>query len=42
MLLFSATFVGLLLLPIDFGYWTFALLILLNGIANGMFTSPNT
>jgi EmrB/QacA subfamily drug resistance transporter len=42
MLLFSATFVGLLLIPIDFPYWIFALLILLNGVANGMFTSPNS
>ncbi|MFT4264801.1 MAG: MFS transporter [Nocardioides sp.] len=42
MLLFSATFLGLLLLPIDFPYWIFAALIFVNGIANGMFTSPNT
>ena len=42
MLLFSATFVGLMLLPIDFPYWAFAVLILLNGISNGMFASPNT
>jgi EmrB/QacA subfamily drug resistance transporter len=42
MLLFSATFVGLMLLPIDFPYWAFATLIFINGIANGMFTSPNT
>jgi EmrB/QacA subfamily drug resistance transporter len=42
MLLFSATFVGLLLLPIDFPYWAFAVLILLNGVSNGMFASPNS
>jgi hypothetical protein len=42
MLLFSATFIGLMLLPIDFPYWAFAALILLNGIANGMFASPNS
>ncbi|HWU23849.1 MAG TPA: MFS transporter [Nocardioides sp.] len=42
MLLFSATFVGLMLLPIDFPYPAFAVLILLNGVANGMFSSPNT
>ncbi|WP_399129366.1 MFS transporter [Actinacidiphila sp. ITFR-21] len=41
-LLFGASFVGLLLLPIDFSYWVFALLIAVNGIANGMFASPNT
>ncbi|UDY22628.1 MFS transporter [Nocardioides sp. Kera G14] len=42
MVLFSGTFLGLMLLPIDFPYWAFAALIFLNGIANGMFTSPNT
>jgi hypothetical protein len=42
MLLFSGSFVGLMLLPIDFPYWAFALLILLNGVSNGMFASPNT
>ncbi|WGL51584.1 MFS transporter [Nocardioides sp. BP30] len=42
MILFSATFLGLAALPIDFPYWLFASLIFLNGIANGMFTAPNT
>ncbi|BBZ28173.1 MFS transporter [Mycolicibacterium madagascariense] len=42
MLLFGATFVGLLLLPIDFPYWAFALLIAVNGIGSGMFSAPNT
>ncbi|MCL2553462.1 MAG: MFS transporter, partial [Actinomycetia bacterium] len=41
-LLFGASFLGLMLLPIDFGYGTFALLIALNGIASGMFASPNS
>jgi nicotinamidase-related amidase/MFS family permease len=41
-LLFGATFVGLLLLPINFSYWVFALLIALNGIASGMFAAPNS
>jgi MFS family permease len=40
--LFGASFLGLLLLPIDFSYWIFALLIALNGIASGMFASPNS
>ena len=31
MLVFGASFVGLLLLPVDFSYWAFALLILING-----------
>jgi MFS family permease len=42
MALFSATFVALAFLPIDFPYWIFAVLIFLNGISNGMFASPNT
>jgi MFS family permease len=42
MLLFGLSFVGLLLLPIDFAYWAFAMLIGLNGIGSGMFAAPNT
>ena len=42
MALFGASFVGLLLLPIDFSYPAFALLVLLNGIGQGMFSAPNT
>jgi MFS family permease len=42
MLLFGLSFVGLLLLPINFPYWAFALLIALNGIGSGMFAAPNT
>ncbi|MER5884917.1 MFS transporter [Streptomyces sp. NPDC001941] len=41
-LLFGASFLGLMALPIDFDYWAFALLIALNGIASGMFASPNS
>ncbi|MFE9880938.1 MFS transporter [Streptomyces sp. NPDC005784] len=40
--LFGASFLGLMLLPIDFSYWIFAVLIALNGIASGMFASPNS
>jgi MFS family permease len=40
--LFGASFVGLMLLPVDFGYLAFALLLVLNGISSGMFASPNT
>jgi MFS family permease len=40
--LFSLSFVGLLLLPITFSYWAFALLIMLNGMGSGMFSAPNT
>jgi MFS family permease len=42
MTLFGATFIGLLMLPIDFPYWSFALLIAANGIGTGMFAAPNT
>ncbi|SHM33503.1 MFS transporter [Actinacidiphila paucisporea] len=42
LLLFSASFVGLLLLPIAFPYWAFALLIMANGMGSGMFSAPNT
>jgi MFS family permease len=40
--LFALSFVGLLLLPLIFPYWAFALLITLNGIGSGMFSAPNT
>jgi MFS family permease len=42
LLLVAATFLGLLLLPIDFSYWAFATLIALNGIGSGLFSAPNT
>jgi MFS family permease len=42
MVLFGATFIGLLMLPIDFPYWAFAVLIAANGIGSGMFSAPNT
>jgi len=41
-LVFGSSFVGLMLLPIDFSYWVFASLIFVNGIGVGMFGSPNT
>jgi MFS family permease len=41
LLLFGASFVGLLLLPIDFPYWAFALLLAANGVGTGMFGAPN-
>jgi MFS family permease len=42
MVVFAGSFVGLMLLPIDFGYWVFALLIAANGVGIGMFSSPNS
>lgn len=41
-LLFGASLVGLMLVPINFSYWIFAALIAVNGIASGMFASPNS
>jgi len=42
MVLCAASFVGLMLLPINFTYWTFALIIGASGIGTGMFSAPNT
>ena len=41
LLLTAVSFLGLLLLPVDFAYRLFAVLIALNGIGSGMFSSPN-
>ncbi len=41
MLLAAASFVLLLELPVDFSYPWFALVLLLNGIGTGLFSSPN-
>jgi MFS family permease len=41
LVLSAATFVALLLIPVDFPYWLFALLTALNGIGSGMFAAPN-
>jgi MFS family permease len=38
----GAAFIGLMLLPVDFSYWAFALLLALIGAATGMFASPNS
>ncbi len=42
LLVAAACFMGLMLLPIDFPYWIFALLIFGNGVGSGLFASPNT
>jgi MFS family permease len=42
MLLMAASFIALLMIPVDFDYWVFALLIFLNGLGGGIFTAPNT
>ena len=41
-MLFGASFLGLMFVPVNFSYWTFAVLIAVNGIASGMFASPNS
>jgi MFS family permease len=42
MVVFGASFIGLMLLPVDFPYWAFALLTGANGIGGGMFAAPNS
>jgi MFS family permease len=42
MVVFGGSFIGLALLPVQFPYWAFALLIAANGIGSGMFVSPNS
>ena len=42
LVLSAAGFLGLLLIPINFSYWSFALLLLLMGIGNGLFAAPNS
>ncbi|MGD0239868.1 MAG: MFS transporter [Streptosporangiaceae bacterium] len=42
MVVFGGSFIGLILLPVNFPYPAFALLIALNGVGSGMFASPNS
>jgi MFS family permease len=42
MVVFGGSFIGLMVLPVDFPYWAFALLIAANGIGSGMFAAPNS
>jgi len=39
---FAASFIALMLLPVNFPYWAFAVLIAVNGVGSGMFASPNS
>jgi MFS family permease len=41
LLVFGASFVGLLLVPTNFHYLTFGALVFLNGLGGGMFSAPN-
>jgi MFS family permease len=42
MIVFAASLIGLMVLPINFPYWAFAVLIGAIGIGSGMFAAPNT
>jgi len=42
LVLMAAAFGGLLLLPVDFPYAAFALLVFASGVGQGMFSAPNT
>ena len=42
LVLAALCFCGLMLLPVNFSYWLFALLIFGNGVGSGLFASPNT
>jgi MFS family permease len=41
MVVAAASFLALEFLPINFSYWEFALILLVNGIGMGLFASPN-
>jgi MFS family permease len=42
LLVAAGGFTGLMLLPVNFPYWLFALIIFCNGLGSGLFASPNT
>jgi len=42
MALMAVSFVALVMIPVDFNYWVFAVLVFLNGLGGGIFTAPNT
>lgn len=42
MILAAFSFILMMMLPIDFPYWAFAIILLFNGLSFGMFSSPNT
>ncbi|HVI19863.1 MAG TPA: MFS transporter, partial [Gaiellales bacterium] len=41
LLVTAVAFIGLVLLPVDFSYWAFALLLVVSGLGSGLFASPN-
>ena len=42
MIVAALSFGLMMMLPVNFPYWLFALILLLNGLAFGMFSAPNT
>jgi MFS family permease len=42
LLLVAASFIGLMLLPVDFHYGLFGTILFLSGVGQGMFSAPNT
>jgi MFS family permease len=42
MLVAASSFLLLMTLPANFAYWTFAVVLFLNGVSFGMFAAPNT
>jgi MFS family permease len=42
LLVAAGGFTGLMLLPVIFPYWAFAMIIFCNGVGSGLFASPNT
>jgi MFS family permease len=42
LVIMSLSFLGLLLIPTNFSYWIFGVLVFLNGAGGGMFAAPNT
>jgi MFS family permease len=42
LLIVAATFILLVVIPVDFSYWQFAVILALSGIGSGLFSAPNT
>lgn len=42
MALMAVSFIALVLIPVNFDYWVFAVLVFVNGLGGGIFTAPNT
>jgi MFS family permease len=41
LVLMAVTFIAFVLLPVNFAYWSFAVVLVLQGVGIGMFSSPN-